>query len=85
MNEQDALSMIRGFMSEGLGIDAEEVVPGAHLRDDLGLDSLDAISLIEQVQDECGVRFDPDDINTLATVGDLIRIVQEMSVRENKP
>jgi acyl carrier protein len=79
MNETEALAMIRKFMSDEMGIDPDEVVPAAHLREDLGLDSLDAISLIEAMQDEYKVRFAAEELESMATVGDLVAAVQRLT------
>lgn len=58
------------YVSEGLELEPEEVVPSARLIDDLGLDSFDLVELLTLVE-ELGVRF-PDDVAVgLETVQDV--------------
>lgn len=58
------------YVSEGLELELEEVVPTARLIDDLGLDSFDLVELLTLVE-ELGVRF-PDDVAVgLETVQDV--------------
>lgn len=58
------------YVSEGLELDREDVVPGARLIEDLGLDSFDLVELLTLVE-ELGVRF-PDDVAVgLETVEDV--------------
>ncbi|MEH1127383.1 acyl carrier protein [Micromonospora sp. CPCC 206061] len=71
MNNDDALRMIRRVLSDTLGVDADAVVPDAHLRDDLGLDSLDAIDLVAALQDELGEQIESTLIADVATVGEV--------------
>ena len=51
------------------------ITPGSHLLEDLGLDSLDLVAVIIQIQDQFQVEIDPDDIPNLHCVGDLVTSV----------
>lgn len=75
MND-DALRMIQRILSDTLGMEAEAVTPDAHLRDDLGLDSLDAIDLIGALQDELGEQIESNVMGDVATVGDMADLVR---------
>jgi acyl carrier protein len=44
---------------------------------DLGLDSLDKIELIQELEDEFDVFIDEDDLSNVKTVGDLVRLVDD--------
>jgi acyl carrier protein len=48
------------------------VTTGSLLLEDLGLDSLDLVAVILQIQDRFQVEIDPDEIPSLRCVGDLI-------------
>lgn len=76
MTRDDALTIVRNILSDKLGVEPEEVVPGAHLRDDLALDSLDAVELIQGVQEEFGERLAPEEVAAVDTVGDVLDLMQ---------
>ncbi len=43
----------------------------SRLLEDLGLDSLDLVAVVVQIQDQFGVEIDPDELPALLTVADL--------------
>lgn len=43
----------------------------SRLLEDLGLDSLDLVAVVVQIQDQFGVEIDPDELPVLQTVADL--------------
>jgi acyl carrier protein len=79
MNSDEALALVRRVLSDTLGVEAHEVVPGAHLRDDLALDSLDAIDLVESLQAELGEPIEAAVIGKVATVQEVVDLVQRRS------
>ena len=78
MNREEMLEFSRTALAEHMGIDAEAVVPDASLRDTLGLDSLDALELVDIVQDQLGCRFEQHEVELLlgATVGDVLDVME---------
>lgn len=54
---------------------------GSRLVEDVGLDSLDLVSLLMQLQDEFGVEFDLDEVGKIRHVGDVIEIVHALQSR----
>lgn len=54
----------------------EDVVESTRLRDDLDLSSLQAVTLIMDLEDEFGVVIEDEEIEGLATVGDVVAIIQ---------
>lgn len=57
------------------GLDPSKVVPQAHLVDDLGGDSLDAIELGMAFNEEFGCDISQDELDKIKTVGDAIACV----------
>ena len=51
------------------------ITPGSLLLEELGLDSLDLVAVILQIQDRFQVEIDPDEIPNLRCVGDLVASV----------
>jgi acyl carrier protein len=67
---------VRILIAEHLGVDAKQVSDEAHLLDDLGADWLDRLELMIVMEDHFGIEFADDDIEKLATVGDLLRLIE---------
>ena len=66
------LEKIKDIMEEELGKDRNEVTLESDIIKDLGLDSLDIVTLIMAVEDEYGFTADDDEIVNLKTVGDVV-------------
>lgn len=54
---------------------AEDVNENSSLRDDLDLSSLQAVTLVMDLEDEFGVVIEDEELEKLSTVGDVIEIV----------
>lgn len=49
---------------------------GANLREGLGLDSVDVVSIISQVERQYRIRLTHQELETLVTVGDVLNLLQ---------
>lgn len=56
---------------------AEDIHRGMSLREDLDLDSMQAVTLYLDLEDALSITLDEEDLTKLVTVGDLFDIVQE--------
>lgn len=70
---------VRAAVSDELGVPQSEVTPQAHLVDDLGADEFSKRELAVRLTDEFKVDISEDDVETMATVGDLIDCVREFA------
>lgn len=70
------LEKIKDIMEEELGKDKNEVTLESDIIKDLGLDSLDIVTLIMAVEDEYGFTADDDEIVNLKTVGDVVKYIE---------
>lgn len=70
------LEKIKDIMEEELGKDRNEVTLESDIIKDLGLDSLDIVTLIMGVEDEYGFTADDDEIVNLKTVGDVVKYIE---------
>ena len=70
------LEKIKDIMEEKLGKDRNEVTLESDIIKDLGLDSLDIVTLIMAVEDEYGFTADDDEIVNLKTVGDIVKYIE---------
>jgi len=58
-------------------IDASKVTDQTTLRKDLDLSSLQAVTLVMDLEDEFGVTIEDEEIESLDTVGDLLAMVTQ--------
>ena len=71
----DTLSIISELLVENLDIEPELVTEAATF-ESLGVDSLDMVELICELEDKCEIDFgEPDD---LETIGDLIAYIESL-------
>ena len=56
-------------------LDASEIGPETDLRDDLGLDSLQAVTVVMALEQEFEVEVDDEEIDGLKTVGDILDLL----------
>ncbi len=69
----DIMKTITTLLHDNLDIDPEQVTEDSTF-DSLGIDSLDMVELICDLEDECGIEFgEPEN---LETVGDLINYIE---------
>jgi acyl carrier protein len=54
----------------------EKILPDSKLKDDLGIDSLDAIEIIMYVEDEFGIEIPDEEAEHMITVGDIVAYVE---------
>jgi acyl carrier protein len=71
---------IRQTLVELLEADTGEKYPdlqeSAKLREEIGLDSVDVVSIVSQVERRYRIRLTHQDLETLVTVGDVLTLLQ---------
>ena len=69
---------VKEIIVEELGVDEEEVVPSASLKEDLGADSIDAVQIIMDLEDAFNIEIDTDNAKAVATVKDLVESIEAL-------
>ena len=59
-------------------LEPDVVVPGARLREDLDLDSLDAADMLVLIEKKFGIRMDDTVVRSFRTVGDIHAYVEQL-------
>jgi acyl carrier protein len=67
---------IRSALGRELKRDPQTITPDQALREDLGLNSLDAIELMFKVEEEFDLEIPDPDLQKLRTVGDLVSYLE---------
>lgn len=69
---------IKEMIVEELNVPAEKITMEARLAEDLGADSIDAVELIMNIEDEFEVQVSDEQAQSIKTVGDLVRYIQSV-------
>src|SRR5690606_19265646 len=75
MNRDEILSELRMSLHEMFDIDPATITPSASLRDDLDLDSIDAIDLAVRLKKLLGRRVELAVLKELVTVEDVVNLI----------
>ena len=76
--EDEIFHQIRATMVELFELEETTVTPDAHLFEDLGLDSIDAVDLIVNLKKETGIKVKPEDFKSVRTVDDVVKTVKDL-------
>lgn len=68
---------IKEIIIDELGIDEAKVTMDARFREDLGADSLDAVEIIMQIEEEFGVEINEDVIQNMKVIGDIVKYIED--------
>ncbi len=78
MTKDEAFQLVSRNLVDIFEIEAAEIQPQALLQDDLNLDSIDAVDMMVQLQEETGKKVTPEQFETIKTVEDLVQLVQDL-------
>ena len=78
MTREEVLDHVAGKMAEMFEVDRAGIVESVRLREDLDLDSIDAIDLAVELQALTGVRVEEAQLRKLRTVGDVCDLVERL-------
>jgi acyl carrier protein len=71
MTKEEIAGIIKTFLIEEFEIEEAKIVPTAHLKDDLGLESLDFVDIAVIVQKEFGLTLKGEEMTAIRTLDDL--------------
>ena len=70
---------IKKVLVEAINVDEEEIKPEAKLNEDLGIDSLAAVELALELENDFGIRIEDEELANLVTVQDVMDIIEKKS------
>jgi acyl carrier protein len=62
-----------------LNVPEEKITMEARLAEDLGADSIDAVELIMNVEEEFNLQVSDEDAQNIKTVGDLVKYIESQN------
>ena len=76
------LEKLAAVIREQLNLEDVEITEKSNFKDDLGADSLDLVELVMSLEEEFGVEIPSEDLEKIATVGDVVNYLKEHGVEE---
>ena len=76
------LEKMKEIIADQLSVDADTITEATSFKDDLGADSLDLFELVMALEAEYPVEIPADDLQQMATVGDVINYLKGKGVEE---
>lgn len=73
----EVATRVRAIIVKELDVRPEQVTPETSLSGDLGIDSLDIVTVVLALEGEFGIEFQAEEVDLFRTVGDLIRYIQK--------
>jgi acyl carrier protein len=71
MGGESVQMRLYSLVASQLGVEAEELVPQAHILDDLGADSLDVVELVMALEESFDIVVPDEDVERLQTLADV--------------
>ena len=68
MDRTEIEKKVRNFLIEDLEIDEEKITPDAHLKNDMGIDSLDFVDIVVIVEKTFGFKIKPPEMPGIQTL-----------------
>ena len=75
MTKNELLARITAILHDTFEIDRARIAPEARLRDDLDIDSIDAVDMIVQLKPLLGRNLQPDAFKSVRTVQDVVDVL----------
>ena len=72
ISRDQILAKVKEIMEELFELDPASITLESRFREDLGLDSIDAIDMIVHLQSFVGQRLQPEDFKSVRTIDDLL-------------
>jgi acyl carrier protein len=70
------------IIAEQLNVEEAEIKVESNFKEDLGADSLDLFELVMALEEEFGVEIPSEDLESIATVNDVIEYLKGKGVQE---
>ncbi|MGI6511951.1 acyl carrier protein [Catenisphaera adipataccumulans] len=74
---KNMLEKIKEVMAEAINVDPADVVPEARLAEDLDIDSLAAVELSLELEQEFDIRIEDEELAELKTVQDILDLIEK--------
>lgn len=76
MQRAEIIETVNEFLIDEFEIEESSLDPGAHLIDDLGIESLDFVDIVVTIEKEFGFKVKREDITNVRTLDDLYGYIE---------
>ena len=76
MNKEEIKSKIKDIIVDKNGVAPEEVTDKADFKGDLGMDSLDCVELIMEIEKEFSISISDDEAEKVSNLSDCVTLVE---------
>ena len=75
MTREEVFTLIQAHLADELEVDPARIEDSTRFRDDLGADSLDLYTLVQELEDSYGVKMSDEEAARIVTVGQAVDFV----------
>jgi acyl carrier protein len=75
MTREQVFSLIRAHLVDELEVSPDMIQETTRFKEDLEADSLDLYTLVQELEDSCGVRISDEEATRILTVGQAVEFV----------
>jgi acyl carrier protein len=75
MTKDQVLELIRDHLADELDLDPDKIQEATRFKEDLEADSLDLYTLVQELEDNYGIKIPDEDASTILTVGQAVDYV----------
>jgi acyl carrier protein len=79
MTREQVFQLIQAHLADELDIEPERIEDSTRFKEDLEADSLDLYTLVQELEDTCGVRISDEQAADILTVGQAVDFVMAHS------
>jgi len=76
---QVTLEKVKKILIDQLDVDEGDISMESSITDDLGADSLDVVDMVMSLEEEFDIEIPDDEIETMKTVGDIVKFIETKS------
>jgi len=76
MTRKDIEEIVKEFLIEDLEIDEENIRPEAHLKEEVGIDSLDFVDIVVIVEKKFGFKIKPEEMPGVTTLSQFCHYIE---------
>ena len=77
-SRENLLHTLQNILAEMFELEPRDIALDSHLKEDLDIDSIDAVDLMVKLREVTGQRIQPDDFKNARTVGDVVETLKRM-------
>lgn len=82
MDKEEIIKTINTLLIREFEVEEDKISPGAHLKDDLGLESLDFVDIAVLIKKKYGIKLKGRDIISIKTMGDLYDFLYDRILKQ---